>query len=80
MKDVSKQTGHPNTNAGVSFLKLNQPLRKTNHGQKTLSYMTPNIWSNQQDSLKATKGLYTFKQKIKKFLDKMKNKESNIFR
>ena len=42
MNDVFKQTGHPNPNTRVSFLKLNQPLRKTNHEQKALSYILPN--------------------------------------
>ena len=37
MNDVFKPGGHPSTNTRVSFLKLNQPLRITNHGQKTLS-------------------------------------------
>ena len=34
MNDAFKQTGHPNTNARASFLRLNQTLRKINHGQK----------------------------------------------
>ena len=39
MNDVLKPAGHPNTNTRASFLKPNQPLRNTNHKQKTLSYM-----------------------------------------
>ena len=31
-----------------SILKLNQPLRKINHGQKTLFYIAPNIWNSSQ--------------------------------
>lgn len=31
MNFVFKPTGHPSTNTRPSFLKLNQPLRKTNH-------------------------------------------------
>ena len=43
LNHIFKQTGHPNTNPRTSFLKLNQLLRKTNHGQKELSYLTPNV-------------------------------------
>ena len=80
MNDVFKQTGHPSNNTRASLLKLDHPLRKTNHGQNTLSYIAPNIWYSLPDSLKATKGLNTYKRKVKKhFLDRMKNKESNVF-
>ena len=34
-----KPAGHPSTNTRASFLKLKQPLRNTDHGQKTLSYI-----------------------------------------
>ena len=32
MSDVFKTTGQPNTTTRASLLKLDQPLRKTNHG------------------------------------------------
>ena len=57
MKDVIKQTNYTNMNSKTSFLKLNQPLQKSNHGQKRLSYIAPTIWKSLPDSLKATKGL-----------------------
>ena len=80
MNDVFKPSGHPNTNTRASFIKLDQPLRNTNHGQKTLSYMAPYIWNSLPLSLKATEGLNTDKHRIKKhFLDRMKNNESNIY-
>ena len=65
MKDVFKQASHPNMNSKASFLKLNRPLGKSNHGQRRLSYKAPNIWKSLPDSLKATKGLNTYKLKIK---------------
>ena len=78
--NVFKPAGHRNANTRASFLKLNQPLRNTNHGQKALSYMAPYIWNSLPVSLKATKGLNTYKHRIKKhFLDRMKNNESNIY-
>ena len=64
MNDVFKQTGHPSNNTRASLFKVGHPLRKT----------------NQTGSLKTTKGLNTYKRKVKKhFLDRMKNKESNVF-
>ena len=38
MSDIFKPAGHRITNTRASFLKLIQPLRKTNYGQKTLSH------------------------------------------
>ena len=61
MNDVFKPVGHLNTNTRASFLKLNQPLPNTHHGQKTLSYMPPYIWNSLPLSLKATDGLNTYK-------------------
>ena len=43
MNYVFEQAGHPKTSTKASFLKLSQPLRKTNNGQNTLSYIEPNI-------------------------------------
>ena len=44
-------------NITASFLKLNQPLQNTNHGQKAFSYMALYIWNSLPVSLKATEGL-----------------------
>ena len=49
--NIFKPAGHPNTNTKTSFLKLNQPLRKTNHGQKALSYLAQNIWNSLPNSV-----------------------------
>ena len=80
MNDVFKPAGHPITNTRASFLKLIEPLRKTNCGQKTLSYLAPNIWNSIPVYLKATEGLNTYKHKMKKhFLNRIKNNESDIY-
>ena len=77
---IFKPKWHPNTNTRTSFLKLDQPLRKTNHGQKAISYSVPNIWNSLTNSLKTTKSIYTYKYKVKKhFLDRIKNRECNIY-
>ena len=46
MNDVFKPSGQSNTTTRVSLLKLNQPLRRTNHGQSDISYIVPIIWNN----------------------------------
>ena len=80
INDVFIPAGHPITNTTASFLKLIQPLRNTNYGQKTLSYLAPNICNSLPVSLKATEGLNTYKHKMKKhFLNRMKNNESDIY-
>ena len=43
MIDVLKPAGQPNTTTRASLLKLNQPLRRTNHGQNNVSYIAPII-------------------------------------
>ena len=83
MNDVLKPAGHPITNTRASFLKLIQPLRNTNYGQKALitdkKHLAPNIWNHLPVSLKAIEGLNTYEHKIKKhFLNRMKSNESDI--
>ena len=43
MNDVLKSAGQPNTTTRASLLKLNQPLQRTNHDQKNISYIAPII-------------------------------------
>ena len=65
MNDVFKPTGQPNTITRASLLKLNQPLRRTNHGQNNISYIAPIIWNNLPNSLKTTHNLNTYKHRVK---------------
>ena len=43
MNDVFVPAGQPNTTTRASLLKLNQTLRRNNHGQKNISYVAPTI-------------------------------------
>ena len=43
MNDVFKPAGQRNTTPRASLQKLNQPMRRTNHGQKNISYIAPII-------------------------------------
>ena len=66
MNDVFKPAGQQNTITRTSLRKLNQPLRKSNHGQNNLSYLAPTIWNNLPNSLKASQTLNTYEQRVKK--------------
>ena len=63
MNDAFKLAGQNTTATRTSLLKLTQPLRKTNHGQKSLSYVAPSIWNILPDFLK-TADMY--KHRVKK--------------
>ena len=65
MNDVFKTAGQPNTTTKASLLKLNQPLRRTNHGQNIITYIGPIIWNNLPNSLKTTGNLNTYKHSVK---------------
>ena len=60
-----------------SFLKLKYLFRKTNAGQRALSYIGPTIWNKIPDTLKRTKNLNTFKHNLKEhYLKELKNSNS----
>ena len=65
MNDVFKTAGQPNTTTEASLLKLNQPLRITNHGQNIITYIGPIIWNNLPNSLKTTSNLNSYKHRVK---------------
>ena len=65
MNDVFKPAGQPSTTTRASLLKLNQPLRRTNHGQNNISYIAPIMWNNLPNSLKTTDNLSTYKHRVK---------------
>ena len=60
-----------------SYQKFNVPHRKTNVGQKALSYVGPSLWNNLNKTLKTSTSLNTFKHNIKKhYFNELKKKES----
>ena len=48
-----------------SYLKLNCPFRKTNMGQKALSFIGPSIWNKTPEIRKKTNSINTFKHNLK---------------
>ena len=72
--NVFKPAGQPNTTTRASLLKLNQLLRRTNHGQRNISYIAPIIWNNLPTSLKITDNPNTYKHRVKeRFFHQIKN-------
>ena len=70
MNDVFKLAGQNTTATRSSLFKLSQPLRKTNHGQKCLSYVAASIWNNLPDFLKTTQRQHVQTQSYKAFFSK----------
>ena len=80
MNDVFKQAGQDTTATRTSLVMLSQPLSKTNHGQKCLSYVAPSIWNKLPDFLKTTDNFNTYKRRVKKhFFQGMNNEEDNVY-
>ena len=64
----------------LSYQKLDVPHRKTNVGQKSLSYVGPSLWNNLKKTLKTSTSLKSFEHNIKQYyFNKMKKKESFLF-
>ena len=61
-----------------SFPKLKCPFRKTNNGQRALSYIGPTFWNKTPDTLKRSNNLNTFNHNFKKYILK-ELKNSNNF-
>ena len=79
MNDVFKPAGQHNTTTRASLLKLNQPLRRTYHGQNIISIISPIIWNNLPNSLKTTENLNTYKHRVKAhFFNRIRNEANNI--
>ena len=80
MNDVFKLADQPNTTTRASLLKLNQPLRRTNHGQNNISYIAMIIWNNLPNYLKTTDNLDTYKHRVKEnFFHRIRNEANNIY-
>ena len=71
---------HSRYNTRMGTLKLDLPFRQSCPGQKTISYLGPNIWNNLAAETKLRRSVNTFKHDIKKlFFDKLKKQNDDIF-
>ena len=62
-------------------LRLCQPYRKTNKGQKGLSYLGPSLWKKVDPKYKLIANLNTFKHSIKiGFFNQLVKNEADIYR
>ena len=59
-----------------SYKKLNVPHRKTNVGQKALSYVGPSLWNNLSKMLKTSTSQNVFKHNIKQHFNELRKNES----
>ena len=63
-----------------SKFKLEFPFRKSNTGQKCLSYLGPKIWNSLPSELKSTNNINTFKHRIKEnFFQNVQKEEDDIY-
>ena len=65
MSEVFNISHQRNLNTRHSFLKLNQPMRKTKAGHNAQSYKGPSEWNKLDKELKQTQNWNTFKHKLK---------------
>ena len=66
MNDVFKPTSQNATATKTFLFKFSEPLRKTNHGQNSLSYVAPSIGNKLPDFLKTAENVSTYKYRVKK--------------
>ena len=75
MSEVFTNSHQRSLNTRHSYLKVDQPMRKTNAGQNALSYRGPGEWNKLPNELKKIENINTFKHRLKDFyFDRLKNK------
>ena len=76
MSEIFQVSQQPNLETRSSFMKLFHPFRKTNMGQKCLSFLVPREWNKLPTELKLCRTIESFKHKFKKlFLNHLKIQE-----
>ena len=65
MDEVFEFAPHCSIGTRNIFSKLKNPFRKTNMGQKAISYIGPSIWNSSPDSIKRANSLNTLKHNVK---------------
>ena len=77
MSEIFNTSHQRSLNTRDSYLKIDQPMRKTNAGQNALSYRGPGEWNKLPTDLKKIENLNTFKHRLKNFyFAQLKTKES----
>ena len=68
MTEIYDNAHQGNISTRQSYCKLKQPLRKSNAGQNTLSYLGPGQWNKLPNTIKEMVNINTFKHKVKQHL------------
>jgi hypothetical protein len=80
MSEIYQPVGSTGVRTRTSFLKLQQPSRKTTQGQRSLSFMGPSIWNAIPGHMKEANSVNCFKHSLKRhFFNALKKDEKNIF-
>ena len=80
MSDIFNPSGTSRTGTRTSFLKLTQPSRRTNLGQRALSYQGPSIWNKLPDKVKQSCSVNSFKHNLKRYyFEDIKKRERDCF-
>ena len=64
---LNQITPHCRISTGSNFSKLKNTFRKTNMGQKTISYIGLSIWNSLPGSIRTANSLNTFKHNVKNY-------------
>ena len=75
--NVFKPATQSNTANRTFLFKLSQLLQKTNHRQKSLSYVAPSIWNKLPNFLKTTDNANMYKHIVKKHFFFLQNEQEN---
>ena len=80
MNEVFQIAHQSNMTTRSSYLKLSHPFRKTNMGQKNLSFLAPKEWNKLPMEIKVCSSINIFKHRVKSFfLNLLKLHETNSY-
>ena len=65
MKDLFVTASQSNICTRQAYSRLVQPLRKTNMGLNSISYLGPSLWNKLPENIKQSSSLNSFKHKVK---------------
>ena len=67
LKEIFEFAPHCRIDTKNKFAKLKIPFRKTNMGQKAISFVGPSLWNRLPELIKKTDNLNTFKHNVKSY-------------
>ena len=67
LKEIFEFAPHCRIDTRNKFAKLKIPFRKTNMGQKAISFVGPSLWNSLPELIKKTDNLNTFKHNVKNY-------------